>query len=29
MYTSKDNVLLSIRRQKDTRASYLRNAELS
>ena len=29
MYTSKDNVLLSIRRQKDTRATYLRNAELS
>lgn len=29
MYTSKDNILLSIRRQKDTRATYLRNAELS
>ena len=29
MYTSKDNVLLSIRRQKDTRATYLRQAELT
>ena len=29
MYTSKDNILLSIRRQKDTRATYLRNAELT
>lgn len=29
MYTSKDNILLSIRRQKDTRATYLRKAELT
>lgn len=29
MYTSKDNILLSIRRQKDTRATYLRQAELT
>ena len=29
MYTSKDNVLLTIRRQKDTRATYLRKAELT
>ena len=29
MYTSKDNILLTIRRQKDTRATYLRQAELS
>ena len=28
MYTSKDNILLTIRRQKDTRATYLRQAEL-
>lgn len=29
MYTSKDNILLTIRRQKDTRATYLRQAELT
>ena len=29
MYTSKDNVLLAIKRKKDTRATYLRNAELT
>lgn len=29
MYTNKDNVLLAIRRQKDTRATYLRRAELA
>lgn len=29
MYTSKDNILLTIRRQKDTRATYLRKAELT
>ena len=29
MYTSKDNVLLTIRRQKDTRATYLRQAEMT
>lgn len=29
MYTSKDNVLLTIRRQKDTRATYLRRAEMT
>ena len=29
MYTNKDNMLLSIRRQKDTRATYLRQAELT
>lgn len=29
MYTSKDNVMLAIRRKKDTRATYLRNAELT
>lgn len=29
MYTSKDNVLLAIRRQRDTRATYLRQAELT
>ena len=28
MYTSKDNVMLAIKRQKDTRATYLRKAEL-
>lgn len=29
MYTNKDNILLSIRRQQDTRATYLRKAELT
>lgn len=29
MYTSKDNVMLAIRRKKDTRATYLRRAELT
>ncbi len=29
MYTSKDNFLLSIRRKRDTRATYLRKAELT
>ena len=29
MYTSKDNVMLAIKRQKDTRATYLRKAELT
>lgn len=29
MYTSKDNVMLAIKRQKDTRATYLRRAELT
>ena len=29
MYTSKDNVMLAIRRKKDTRATYLRQAELA
>lgn len=29
MYTNKDNVFLSWKRQKDTRATYLRNAELT
>ncbi len=29
MYTSKDNIMLTIRRQKDTRATYLRQAELT
>lgn len=29
MYTSKDNVMLSIRRKKDNHATYLRNAELT
>ena len=29
MYTSKDNVMLAIKRKKDTRATYLRNAELA
>ena len=29
MYTSKDNVMLAIRRKKDTRATYLRKAELT
>lgn len=29
MYTNKDNVFLAWKRQKDTRATYLRNAELS
>ncbi len=29
MYTSKDNMLLAIKRKKDTRATYLRNAELT
>ncbi len=29
MYTSKDNVMLAIKRKKDTRATYLRNAELT
>lgn len=29
MYTSKDNMMLAIRRQKDTRATYLRKAELT
>ncbi len=29
MYTSRDNVMLSIRRKKDTRATYLRKAELT
>ncbi len=29
MYTSKDNVLLALKRKKDTRATYLRNAELT
>ena len=29
MYTSKDNVMLAIRRKKDTHATYLRRAELT
>lgn len=29
MYTSKDNIMLAIKRKKDTRATYLRRAELS
>lgn len=29
MYTSKDNMMLALKRQKDTRATYLRQAELS
>jgi hypothetical protein len=29
LYTSKDNVMLAIRRKKDTRATYLRRAELT
>ncbi|RHJ87686.1 DUF5686 and carboxypeptidase-like regulatory domain-containing protein [Parabacteroides sp. AM08-6] len=29
MYTSKDNMFLAWKRQKDTRATYLRNAELT
>ena len=29
MYTNKDNMLLAIRRKKDTRATYLRQAELT
>lgn len=29
MYTSKDNMMLAIRRKKDTRATYLRKAELT
>lgn len=29
MYTSKDNMMLAIRRQKDTRATYLRKTELT
>ena len=29
MYTSKDNIMLAIRRKKDTRATYLRKAELA
>lgn len=29
MYTNKDNVFLAWKRQKDTRATYLRNAELT
>lgn len=29
MYTNKDNILLSIRRKQDTRATYLRKAELT
>ena len=29
MYTSKDNIMLAIKRQKDTRATYLRKAELT
>ena len=29
MYTSKDNVMLAIRRKKDTRATYLRKGELT
>lgn len=29
MYTSKDNVMLAIRRKKDTRATYLRLAEMT
>lgn len=29
MYTSKDNMLLALKRQKDTRATYLRQAELT
>ena len=29
MYTSKDNVMLAIKRKKDTRATYLRRAELA
>lgn len=29
MYTSKDNVMLAIRRKKDTRATYLRRAEFT
>lgn len=29
MYTNKDNILLSIRRQQDTHATYLRKAELT
>lgn len=29
MYTSKDNVMLAIKRKKDTRATYMRRAELS
>lgn len=28
MYTSKDNIMLAIKRKKDTRATYLRRAEL-
>ncbi len=29
MYTSKDNIMLAIKRKKDTRATYLRRAELT
>ncbi len=29
MYTNKDNIFLALKRQKDTRATYLRNAELA
>ena len=29
MYTSKDNIMLAIKRKKDTRATYLRKAELT
>ncbi len=29
MYTNKDNIFLALKRQKDTRATYLRNAELT
>lgn len=29
MYTNKDNIFLAIKRQKDTRATYLRKAELT
>ena len=29
MYTSKDNIMLAIRRKQDTRATYLRKAELT
>ncbi|MDL2265343.1 DUF5686 and carboxypeptidase regulatory-like domain-containing protein [Parabacteroides sp. OttesenSCG-928-G21] len=29
MYTNKDNMFLAVKRQKDTRATYLRNAELT
>ena len=29
MYTNKDNIFLAWKRQRDTRATYLRNAELA